>query len=201
MASLNSHCPPLGTEIDIYTNANQDISMTVSNFTLRSTVIGVYVFGIGHTDYLLGWNSNPPSSKYARSGYRHVGNTQLQHSKFSADVDMYAYYCWVMGKIEVATVHVQSAMNAAATAPQTNWKQALANHHASHIALAKNRSGSISTDVSDDQIVYADRSRVFPDWVKLIPIEKRCSNPTCGKMNDVVIGKTANCWWCQSIVK
>jgi hypothetical protein len=176
MSDLNSHCPAIGTEIDIYLHSNRDISMTVSNFTLRSLIVGVYVHGTGQADWLLAWDTtNTPSAKYARPMYKHVGQNVILQSTFTKDVDQHNWYCWVNGNIEVATVHAKTPM---VGAPSPFYGQ-----------LASLPATLPATPVAKDL-----SPRMFVPQQAVAIGEAPCPNPTCRKMNDIGIRK---CWNCE----
>jgi len=173
MSSLNSYCPMLGSEIDIYLYSNRDISMTVQNNTLRSKVVGIYAFGVGQADWLLAWDTtSTPSAAYSSVGYTYVGIVQLNHSSFSKDVDQYHWYCWVTGNIEIAGIHTTTPMKGTAPANLTNITMP-----------ATLPQIKVAVKLSGDDVMGYPAIREAP-----------CPNRTCGKMNDVGVHK---CWNCE----
>lgn len=178
MSSLNSYCPMLGSEIDIYTHANKDLSITISNFTLRSKVVGIHQHGLGQADWLLAWTSSTTalSAKYAHPTYSYIGSSVVNSSSFSPDVDMYLYYCWVTGNIEIAGVHVQTPMKGApANLTNITVNGMLATLPQIKVAL-----------LSGDDVIGNPATNTIR--------EAPCPNRTCGKMNDVGVHK---CWNCE----
>jgi hypothetical protein len=197
MSTLNSYCPALGSEIDVYLYANRDISMTVQNFTLRSKVVGVYVHTGTNADWLLAWTgSNTPSKAYSSPGYKHVGAAVLAKSFFTKDVDHHSWYCWVNGNIEIAAYHALQPMTGTGTAPTipvvapiplsapvpTSWT----NVATKQLVNANNLIQTLKIgEVMEQEKQYGISKR---------SLEAPCPNATCGKMNNVGSSK---CWWCE----
>src|SRR5271166_3219135 len=184
MATLNSFCPMLGSEIDIYMHANKDLSMYISNFVIRGRIVGVHMHGIGLGDWLLAWSSGQqvPSAKYTHPDYNYVGPGTINAASFAADVDMYLYYCWVPGNIEIAVYHATKSMNNTAPA---NLTSIAINGMPATLPMIKT-----AKLLDSDVMGYPATNTAFS--------EAPCSNPTCRKMNDVGNPAVKNCWNCCS---
>ena len=154
--------------------------MTVSNFTLRSLIVGVYVHGTGQADWLLAWDTtNTPSAKYARPMYKHVGQNVILQSTFTKDVDQHNWYCWVNGNTEIARVHVQTPMKGA----PANLTNITVNGMPATLPQIK------VALLSGDDVIGNPATNTIR--------EAPCPNRTCGKMNDVGNPKVVVCWNCE----